>query len=342
MIEITQKHWNTAAQELGAGSIGAEIANRANEIAEAEAAKSVHPDSIEADRYITAEQAKALGAGNAEWRSYSKTAKWNVCTDYNCEYATGFEYRATQAKPTEPHAELKALYQKHVDEGTVGNYVWELKTIVNPDVWQTLTGIKPSWTDTTQYRCIPKANLVTLDGELMSRELAIIKYEQCKDTYGVWFKTLTGIWVASFNSSFTTNSAYGEYQLRAKKQVHWKDMPVGIAVDIDGLDYSCHYQGIGFSGGAAIRKPIGEARHVSVFYSPLSNMKISTSDQQPWLNWRGGNCPVPNDGVIVEVTLRNGCNSKGSYLNWSHDNHNRQADIIEYRVVGLVAGWELV
>jgi hypothetical protein len=104
MIEITSDHISEArskANELGMSYMQsnkslAALANAAQAIAEA--AARVHPDSIEAEQseFISAEQARALGAGGAQY--LNAFGHWCECSD-GFQYptwrgTTEFKYRA--------------------------------------------------------------------------------------------------------------------------------------------------------------------------------------------------------------------------------------------------------
>lgn len=69
-------------------------------------------------------------------------------------------------------------------------------------------------------------------------------------------------------------------------------------------------------------------------------IEIALAEQQPWLNWRGGECPVP-EGVMVEVTYRSGATDKGEGIGQAWGLYNNAGDIIEYRITGIAKGWKL-
>ena len=107
-MKITPTHWDQAAQALGvftAGAIGADICNKAIEIALAEA-------NTQQETYITAKEARKRGAGNAEW--LTSKGNWCVCGEKDfLSHSIGGEvikYRALQpqAQP-EPVDHVKLL-----------------------------------------------------------------------------------------------------------------------------------------------------------------------------------------------------------------------------------------
>lgn len=58
----------------------------------------------------------------------------------------------------EPHAELKAMYEQQVEDGTIMDFVWEYLPNYAQWNWLGLNGetIVPSWNKQYQYRCTPK------------------------------------------------------------------------------------------------------------------------------------------------------------------------------------------
>jgi len=101
---ITQSHVDKACDELRRAKVhdylqlkNVDICNKANEIALAEQQES---------EYITAAQARELGAGNAEIRN-AHTDNWIVCGE-GFKYHPDFIYRAikqAQPEPVDPHAD---------------------------------------------------------------------------------------------------------------------------------------------------------------------------------------------------------------------------------------------
>lgn len=424
-MKITPILWHKAAAALGVltyGDTSTEIANKAIEIAIAEASV---PEATEI--YITAEQAQALGPGNAEYRvnriSTGYLGAWRLCLE-GCFYDPSdalweVQYRAIkQPELVDPHAELKALYEqqvKNTDAGVPGglnDFVWEFYAnnlsrsawvpenppsenwMNQPLKWRCTakptcqvknldTGVTETMTrekakllqaetkdvcdwfypsgffdnkpfdftctgrDTYTYR--PKANLVKLDGVLMTREAAIAKYEAVKDTNNILWKSInmpcwsiSGIGTTNFPSSHESC----EYQLCAKpvakKLVLWADMPVDIAVQskVDTIKRLWKLHGISRDGVPALSNLNSET--CDFFYYQLNHIELAPANQQPWLNWRSGECPVP-EGVVVEITCRDCSIVKriAKHCVWGHEEEGY--DIIAYRVVGLIDNtWEMV
>lgn len=101
-ITITEKHIKATGESFGRPTAEwlALVCNKANEIAQAE----YEADWLKLDAekkqetYITAEEARKLGAGNAEFQY--NDGKWGVCDKW-CIYndTENFKYRAIQAQP---------------------------------------------------------------------------------------------------------------------------------------------------------------------------------------------------------------------------------------------------
>lgn len=199
MVKPTQKHIDNAKKILHYPS-ELELLHKAQELAENE---------VEQSEYITAEQARALGAGNAEFMN--DFGEWCVCGPEHLNYVA--KYRAiNQPKPAEPQ------------------------------------------------------NLVKLDGELMSREAAIAKYEAVKDKCDVycWSKQ-TPEFDLTENPKWLVNGKFGdEYQLRpkAKKVISWSSLPVGVAIG-GGI-----YLGLHKSGSYTYATPERELKYIHRPYLP--------------------------------------------------------------------------
>jgi hypothetical protein len=226
-ITITGKHWAEAVRQLG-GYSNLAICNKAIEIALAEQQES---------EYITAEQARELGAGNAEFQ-YQGETKWRACNS-DCRYNAdpSIKYRAikqaqpepvdpddvrielvvalnslasdfeiatysmqkgsedrvkaegaiahamkihakhnqngriftNKPEPVDPHAALRAEYDKQVKEGTLGFYLWEHYS--EPDRLGWLRTEEPNFIAAYQYRYTDISCYVAKQGEPAKRML---------------------------------------------------------------------------------------------------------------------------------------------------------------------------
>lgn len=65
------------------------------------------------------------------------------------------------------------------------------------------------------------------------------------------------------------------------------------------------------------------------------------SDENGWIEWGGGECPVPLENV-VDIRTRNGAHDEGftakfwaagAFDWWKHESTDHDLDIIAYRVV---------
>lgn len=362
-MKITQAHICAAMTELKGSDNERWVAicQRAIEIAIAEAdvvAARNYTDSIAASEYITASEARALGAGNAEYH-FIGDSLWRECDKY-CRYAESglgeqFQYRAIQrdkleaewvriegvdhdpryeqvVKPADLHAELRAQYEKQVADGTTDYYVWESNWRNIPTEWHV---VNPQFDVAQVYRCTPKPT-TTVNGETMAVEMAQKLFEETKGTHDWFF--YSGAYSLNDVASFTNSIIHDiTYKPKAKKLISWAGMPVGVMTDkgslVSGDGNQCETLRINPNTGDA-----------EIVWSSPANLRPAPADQQPWLNWRGGECPVP-EGLMVEVTTRNG-NTLGRlgvspYMRWGHVKIDSATDIIEYRVVGIESGYTL-
>jgi len=139
-MKITHEHLDAALRQVAESGNYSVLAvfNAAQDMAEAS----------KPEEYITAEQARALGAGNAEFYYHGG---WVTCSGY-C-YPNTPKYRAIKQPMPDPHAELKALYAQQVLYGTLDDYVWEYVDDEN-SAWFKVT--KPIFVSGCEYRCTPK------------------------------------------------------------------------------------------------------------------------------------------------------------------------------------------
>jgi hypothetical protein len=185
--KITQNHLDAAADQMSGYELMLDFVNKVNSIALAEQqskeALAALPenllppeskkllgdwiDSQQESEYITAAQARELGAGNAE---YFQAGVWIPC-DFDCSYLGSIKYRAikAQSEPVDKHAELRAEYAKQVAEGTTKFYLWEYRDkhqIVAP--WRMVR--VPNFT-VSEYRYTDISCMVAKQGEPAVRML---------------------------------------------------------------------------------------------------------------------------------------------------------------------------
>ena len=137
-------------------------------------------------------------------------------------------------EPVQPHAELKAMYDQQVRNGTTEFYLWEF-LYLKTNEWRVIpTEEPPQFMNPVQYRCTPKPtcqvrNLDTGELKTMTREAAKLLQAETKDTREWFFPNRTN---ANYWGSidFNADGIY-TYKLKAnivKKPVSWTDMPVGV------------------------------------------------------------------------------------------------------------------
>ena len=181
-----------------------------------------------------------------------------------------------------------------------------------------------------------KANLVKLNGKFMTSEAAIALWESKKGTCELWFTSVNGDWILLNNGEILVLADAGAYELRERplKQIKWKDVPVGVMTNKGELVCGNGYQCETLIRGESVED------ESEICWTPPKDLRLAPHDQQPWLNWRGGECPVP-DGMMVEVTLRDGRphTESAKRCDWVHRGNN--SDIIEYRITGIAEGWKL-
>ena len=168
-----------------------------------------------------------------------------------------------------------------------------------------------------------------------------ITQEHIKAT-GEIFGSSSAEWLASVcNKAIEIAQAEAEQPKPVvNKQISWADMPVGIAVCCHEVP---HYTTFIYQGG---EPPL--ITQIGMGWQGLNTRKLTLAPaaEQPWLNWRGGECPVPA-GVIVEFNSRSGYRNiqhnqqLGTTLRWKHYDEAGSGDIIEYRIVGIESGYEL-
>ena len=71
------------------------------------------------------------------------------------------------------------------------------------------------------------------------------------------------------------------------------------------------------------------AKLCAVCAAPLEQ---ETQGADGWIEWNGGECPVPGD-TIVQIKLRGGVENSGLAWRYGWDKYNNASDIVAYRVV---------
>jgi hypothetical protein len=317
-----------------------DVFNKAQELAEANAQQ---------ETYISAGEARKLGAGNAEWRIVASEIepRWYLCTE-QINYCDSIEYRyraikQAQPEPVDPHATFRAEYQRQRNAVPceLGFYLWEFKRSQETK-FSTIKTSLGEFYNGYDYRCTDVSCMVSKDGKPAVRMLrtdAQKLQRQTKDTHD-WFYDNGAAAIRGDVFGFDSQSDLPySYKTKATikldgKMVTWADMPVGIAVQTVNKKMLCTFVGTNGDLLSVYNKTIGADDYRA------SRFELAPAADQPWVNWRGGDCPVPV-GVLVEVTLRNGKVKKLSLneLDWKHTLDT--ADIIEYRITGLAEGYKM-
>lgn len=326
------------------------IANKAIEIALAEQSQE--------QPLISAEEARKLEESGGKAEYYMPEAGyWHGCgvlEKFPERFADGekIKYRAIkQLEPVEPHAELRAMYEqqaKNTTDGKAGgleDFDWELLTIKGE--WENVG--TPVFASDCAYRCTPKPtyqvrNLDTGELKTMTREAA---REFACDNVGDIKWTQGGVLLNDIPAFDATVDVPYTYKLKALNQISWKDVPVGVMLRVKTIGAIVEFRSFNrLTDGIRTESIDGHGRSMTNERTSEA-FELAPADQQDYLNWRGGECPVP-EGVMVEVTQRNGNKhiAEGvTFEHWKHrtpdDEFNFPRDIIEYRIAGIAKGYSL-
>lgn len=294
------------------------------------------------NQLITAEQARALGAGNAEY-IFLGAAKWMTRTENCCYLDTDvyqYKYRAIKkevpaepqvaAWPTphekvEPHAELRRLYAQQVKDGTLGNFDWTYKynlqnTFVPLDASCFVRREFVMYKD-HDYQCVPKLtcevrNDDTGEVKTMTREAAKLLQAETKDVCD--WRDPSGVphhdWCFDFNGIYT-------YKLKALKPMSWQDMPVGVMTDKG--EFRGAYTAV--DGNLMLDIESANKNGVTLDSQYPKDIRLAPADQQNWIAVQG---TLDEDGDISQ-------DFADGLLVGVHPSREK------YRVVGIADGWEL-
>jgi hypothetical protein len=151
--------------------IGVNTRINAIALAEQQALAAPEVSAKQESEFITAEQARELGAGNAEWRWSDGT--WESVGDV-FPYFTDAQYRAIKQAQPEPSIKradlcIEYLRQRNNVPCELGFYLWEYK---NPsyDSWRECI-VAPRFVAEHGYRCTDISCYVSKDGEPAIRML---------------------------------------------------------------------------------------------------------------------------------------------------------------------------
>lgn len=264
---------------------------------------------------LYAQQVKEGTLDNYVWWFRNGMVEWlSIKTDLGIFHACN-EYRCTP-KPT--------CQVRNDDTGELKTMTRESANLLQAETKDTCNWFLNGSTDLNCgflfenagiYTYKLKANLVKLDGELLTREAAIAEWESKKDTCGLWYGNFTGHFFKTNDIDFQPNSNVfvSEYQLRPKvlKPVSWADMPVGVAVRDKTTDVIWLSQG---AEGAEVLVTNHPKNPFGTRFITKDCIELAIASEQPWM-------PVfaPHVGLIVE--------------------YSRYVECL--RVIGIAEGWVL-
>ena len=231
--------------------------------------------------------------------------------------ALGERVRHTQEAgraEVEPHAELKAMYEQQVKDGTVDDFFWEYKPH-NSETYLEISQYADfgKFYQTGEYRCTPKPtcqvkNLDTGKTETMTREAAKLLQAETKDVCDWVFPSGETIHPAGGLVYFSNEGIY-TYKLRPLKQISWKDVPVGVALNLKESSTKFIYCGLTNYGNILCIESASRMHEYAT-----QGVELAPAGQQPWI-------PViaPPEGITVEYSRFHEC----------------------LRITGIAKGWEL-
>jgi hypothetical protein len=169
----------------------------------------------------------------------------------------------------------------------------------------------------------------------------VAEWEVKKETHEMWFQFGKLSWTDVIG--FPTNlidyfiiSNDCEYELRPKELniVSWGDVPQFVKVQHKTTKQTFAFLGVDTFGYLAVfRRDCDDYS-----YNPPA-LELAPANEQPWIYWGGGECPVP-DGCTFEVVCRSGnVRSQKEVTDWTHTEH--AGDIIAYRITGIAKGYVL-
>jgi hypothetical protein len=206
-----------------------------------------------------------------------------------------------------------------------------------------------------------KANLVKLDGKLMTREAAVAKWESKKETCDVWYtsdsppmgkweleRNFSGKYAHNWNSSEQVKGA--EYQLRVKplKQVSWKNVPVGVAVQHNDLLLPREKEILTFIG---VDKDGPDtwlwaySKNSTPDMYKFVNFELAPASEQPWLVYIQGETDLDAlEGLEIELLISTNWEKSPNtehVASFKQKAGLRNQSTKAFRIAGLAKGYEL-
>jgi hypothetical protein len=204
-----------------------------------------------------------------------------------------------EPEPVDQHAALRAEYAKQVKEGTVGFYLWEFKN----KYMTKFAGVSEcfEWHEfhpMLEYRCTDISCYVSKDDEPAIRMLRTEAQElqrKTEDTHD-WRDPRGADWV---HWAFGGEGTY-TYRTKALKQVKWKDVPVGAAVQDNATNVVWLLQGVG--DGIDVLLANHPKNLFGMRWTDTSCIKLAPASEQPWIP-----TIAPHEGLVVEYSKFSEC-----------------------------------
>jgi hypothetical protein len=254
--KITETHWLAASKKFTTGHTVMDVCNKAIEIALAEQKSIEMIRNIDIDwqesEYITAAQARELGAGNAEYRS-NKFWVWQTCGENFIYWDTSLQYRAIkQAQPepveqwqendnsrgfdklaekqspellipVDPHATLRAEYirQRDAVPCELGFYLWKGKN-ANSSNWHDATGCDIFFAKDCEYRYTDISCYVAKDDEITATRMLRTAAQELQRKLGDtvdWFNPVGDLAGGGFAREIFNFTSEGTYTYRTRATI---------------------------------------------------------------------------------------------------------------------------
>lgn len=274
-----------------------------------------------------AQQVKDGALDNFVWE-YKNTAMSNEWREVAHNLGVFYElnqYRCTP-KPT--------CQVRNLDTGELKTMTREAAKLLQAELGDTvewrLSGVgcvsnHNNFETTGTYSYKLKANLVKLNGKLVTREAVIAEYESKKDTCDLWVKNRSGAMpcVGPLWYYFEKHDQH-EYELRERplKQISWKDVPAGVAVlKVNEPNGSVFKAPLTLSYGGNTESKAMTKNGRDAIWITNADLELAPADQQTkWLSVQD-----EKDYGVDKV--------EGLIYLW-RSNHS-------YKIVGITKGWEL-
>ena len=212
--------------------------NTAASVAEINTRIDAYNEKQSQEQYITPEEARKRPLQDVDWYhsedGWITPTAWHIYSD-NRKYRLAWhvkhpatEHAQPGSVPAVPHAELKAMYEQQVKDGTLDNFVWEF-TRVGCN-WAKIVFEIGTFFEYNEYRCTPKPtcqikNLDTGELKTMTREKAKLLQAELGNTV-MWMLGGEDMSAWELSLEFDSRDTYtykadclngGEHQLKLSK-----------------------------------------------------------------------------------------------------------------------------